>query len=336
MSKCTFTEDTSAGVTGTTAYAEGKDACFKDTGVYFSPAHSFANAKVNVILWMHGYYVHSARDLFRPKKASHDMKLRESVLDAQKDLVLVAPWLGLKESSDTGRLALDELGKGDGCQTYLNEVLDGLGHLQKALANKQGKPAAAKLELGNLIVAGHSAGGGRMRDAVRHLGGIGSGQAPDKGTLRECWGFDCQYDSEKTWGAWAREFPSVKKYSYIGNGSFGWDSFGFMKHVHGTPTKPVAATARIPNMFLAPAISGHLTAIDRIAFQTVEDIQKKAPKDWQVAGLNWYETVRKKTDVYLDEAKYNKYWGEIWAKLKEHFHVVIDLFGPRIKQSAFL
>ena len=42
MSKCTFKEDPSAGVNGTTAYAEGKDACFKDTGIYFPPAHSFA------------------------------------------------------------------------------------------------------------------------------------------------------------------------------------------------------------------------------------------------------------------------------------------------------
>src|SRR4051794_4707727 len=100
MSKCEFTEDTSEGrsVKGTTAYAEGKNACFKDTGIYFPPAHSFATSRVNVILWMHGYYVHSARDLFRPKRADHDMQLRESILASQKDVVLVAPWLGLKES----------------------------------------------------------------------------------------------------------------------------------------------------------------------------------------------------------------------------------------------
>ena len=50
-------------VAGTTAYAEGDNACLRETGMYFPPNHSFGSTKLNVVLWMHGFYVHSARDL---------------------------------------------------------------------------------------------------------------------------------------------------------------------------------------------------------------------------------------------------------------------------------
>jgi hypothetical protein len=332
MSKCEFVEDTSGSVYGITAYAEGKNACFKDTGIYLPPNHSFTNPKVNVVLWMHGYYVHSAPDIFQPKDSKTDMGLREGILDCGKDVLLIAPWLGLKESKDSGKLDLDELGKGNGCQTYLEQVLEGLVRFQNALAQKRNVPRIAKLEIGNLIVAGHSAGGARMRDAVKHLGDL-----VDREKLRECWGFDCFYDDANTWGTWARALPpKVKKYFYFGQGSFDWAAFAFMKYVYGTPTKPKAAHDRIFNMNLAPAIIGHLTEIDGTAFQTVEEIKKKASNKWSNALANWYDKVRITTDVFLDQPTHKKYWDEIWSKLKKHFQVVGDLFGARIRQSDVL
>src|SRR5262249_16814025 len=155
------------------------------------------------VLWFHGFYVPDVRDLIHPADAGKDMKLRENLRAEKKDVILVAPWLGL-----SGNMKLGALGEGDGCQDYLDGVLKGVAAFQKS----RGKNGADSLELGNLILAGHSAGGGMMKTASRHLGGY-------KGNLKECWGFDCFYDTE--WESWSRENPRPEKFFYIGNGSGG-------------------------------------------------------------------------------------------------------------------
>src|SRR5439155_10813414 len=95
---------------------------------------------------------------------------------------------------DGGSLDLGELGTGTGCQTYLENVLDGIGRLQKSIA----KYATSDLTLGKLILAGHSAGGALMREASKHLGVF-------KDNLEQCWGFDCFYDDE--YPQWIKETP---------------------------------------------------------------------------------------------------------------------------------
>lgn len=323
MSKCEFEEEKfslSPIVKGITAFAEKENACIMDTGIFLPPNHSFNNDTVNVVLWFHGYYVQSAKDLIHPANSKMDMKLRESILGSQKDVILIGPWLGLKSDSSTGKLSLDTLGEGDGCQVYLEQVLDGIVRFQKSLSSH----STSSLKIDNLIIAGHSAGGALMRAASKHLGKL-------KDNLKECWGFDCFYDD--LYGAWARENPKPEKLFYFGNGSGGGGlhAFKLMKEVYGTPKKPIQDSKRIPNMKLAPAVDKIYTANDNVAFQSVEDIL-----DWNPYGHNVYMDVRKATDPFLDDNNQTRYWKQILPKLTEHFQVVRDLFGPRIKQSKWL
>jgi hypothetical protein len=323
MGSCTFVEEkfsSHAVVKGTTAFAEKENAFMKDTGIYLPPDHSFSSDSINAVLWLHGFYVHNARDLMHPEASDMEMKLRQSVLASKKDVVLIAPWLGHKSSSTSGHLGLDALGEGDGVQTYLEAVLDGIARFRKTIS--PGAPSA--LSLKHLVIAGHSAGGAQMRAASKHLGRF-------KENLKECWGFDCFYDG--LYPSWIKEFPTPEKYFYFANGSGGGGSYAFtmMKDVYGSPRKPIESNRRTPNLYLAPAADGIATARDDIAFQSIPDIL-----DWSPAGPNVYNDLRKKTDPFLDDQNHTRYWGHIQHKLTGHFQVVKDLLAPRIKQSKWL
>ena len=113
MSGCTFVEELPAGpmVPGYTAFAEKDNACIKDTAIFLPLSHPFDKRVVDVVLWFHGYYVPDVRDLIHPADPKKDMKLRESLRAERKDVILVAPWLGL-----SGNMSLGSLGEGDGCQ----------------------------------------------------------------------------------------------------------------------------------------------------------------------------------------------------------------------------
>lgn len=318
MGACTFKEEV-LGVKGTTAYAEKQNACGIDTAIYLPPKHSFNKDTVNVVLWMHGFYVQSAKDLLHPSDASADMNLRQSLIASGKDVILIAPWLGYRWAAGAGTYSLGTLGSGTGCETYLNEVLKGIVELQKSLSST----ATSTLKIGKLIVAGHSGGGSMMRDVMDHLGGY-------KDRLKECWGFDCFYDTQ--WPDWARQNPSQEKYFYFGNGSGdgGLHAFNMMREVYGTPKKPRPAHGPIANLYVAPAVDKVFTARDDTAFQSIADI-----KDWGPPGPNAYNDVREKTDPYLDQSV-SKYWNAILPSLTEHFQVVRNLLRPRIEQSQWL
>jgi hypothetical protein len=317
MARCEFVEEkfsSSAVVKGWTAFAEKADAPGKDTGVYLPPNHPFDKGTVDVVVWFHGFYVSDARDLMHPD-GNKEMKLRDSVLRCGKDVVLVAPYLG-----PTGSLSLGPLGAGDGLQDYLAAVLDGLVRFRKSVS----AGASPSLQLGSLILAGHSAGGAQMRDAAKHLGNLA-------GNLKECWGFDCFYDT--LWPDWVKATPKPDKVIYFGNGSGGGGSHAFrmMKEVYGTPKKPLGDGQRPPNTYLAPAVDRVWTAKDDVAFQSVQDVT-----DWNPAGPNVYTDVRKATDQYLDDKDQSRYWGALFPRLTDHFQLVRDLFGPRLKQSRWL
>src|SRR5207253_2240081 len=150
---------------------------------------------LDVVLWLHGFYVADyKKHLFGPSTDGRKANLRESADAAGKDVVLVAPWLGDAERDAAGNVTGDygSLNRFDmddprkGLEAYLDEVL-GL------LAQHQG---VSKLEIGRLILAGHSAGGRRMQIATRALGSY-------LGKLTECWGFDCMYTAGGDYGCWA-------------------------------------------------------------------------------------------------------------------------------------
>jgi hypothetical protein len=133
--------------------------------------------------------------------------------------------------------------------------------------------------------------------------------------------------------SWARDNPAPEKYFYFGHGSGGAGLYAFklMKEVYGTPKRPVQNNSRIRRMNLAPAVDRIFTANDSVAFQSVEDIL-----DWDPSGPNVYRSIRKATDSFLDDNDQTRYWRQILPKLTEHFQVVRNLFGPRIKQSKWL
>ena len=310
MSQCTFIVDDKATVQGTTLFAEGKHACTKETGVYLPPNHQDQSDKLNVILWLHGYYVKSVRNLLSPRSV-YETTLRQSVLAAKKDVVLIAPWLGYRDLSG-GSIGLGKLGQGRGCQSYLEEVLAALGDFQ----------GVRNLRINTLIIAGHSAGGLMMRDAVGALGDL-------KANLKECWGFDCIYGPADTWNEWIRVNKiKVKLYFYIANGSNKISAVDLIKQVNGTLKKPIFYHSH-QNIFMAPALKAYGTMVDRIAFQPNEEFQIKFATDA-------YEMMRKEVDPLLDDPKPGKYWQKIYPYLKGHFEVVRDLLAPRIQQSPVL
>jgi hypothetical protein len=329
MASCEFEEDPRPAVRGTTLYPTKGSKCMKETAVYLPPGHDFLAKKLHVVLWIHGYYVHNVRDLLEPADSDMDMYLRQNVISTKKDVVLIAPWLGYRYLGG-GSLGLGDLGKGNGCQLYLDEVLKALGRFRKAYAAKSGGRTetgdtndaddSAPPTIENLVAAGHSAGGAMMRDFVAALGNYRS-------ALNECWGFDCLYDD--LWPGWVvnSSLADVKIYMYFAKGIRGSRVIDLWTKTYGTLKNPKNIRPR--NVFMTPSINVLGTLVDRTAFQTSEEIQKKT-------ALDDYERARKEADPLLDSRKPADYWSKLSPKLKGHFEVVADVFGPRIAQSAAL
>jgi hypothetical protein len=317
MSAYTFVDETSntSALVPWTGFADKKDG-FPPTAVYLPRRKNDGASTVDVLVWFHGHLVSSARDLVRPADSGNDMNLRESVRDAKKDVIFVAPWLGLTHAMDLGLL-----GKDSRFQVYLDMVLAGIAPFQKS----HSKSAPDSLSLGKLILACHSGGGVMMKAAAQHLGSYYDDN------LKECWGFDCFYDDD--YPDWSRRNPTPAKYWYVGDGSGqgGDHAFEFMKEQYGTPKKPIPEKQRIANTYLAYAVDKVLTTMNSVAFQPViED-----PDDWGLRR-DVYSEVRRATDRYLDDTNASTYWSKLRPKLTNHFQVVRNLLGPRIKQSRWL
>src|SRR5207244_1700876 len=145
--------------------------------------------------------------------------------------------------------------------------------------------------------------------------------------LRECWGFDCLYGSGAVWYEWARSMARMPLYFYFGQGTkpaYNGDVLGFWTRVYGTLKNPLRFGTRMLNVHLAPALPG--TEMDMVAFQHSEDIMRKA------TASNRDDEVRKQVDPLLDNP--TEYWSTIIRLgLLDHYPVVSELLGPRIKQS---
>src|SRR6476660_7004533 len=63
--------------------------------VYMPPNHNVSANMLNVLLFLHGFYVTSTEALTN----TDNCRLCEQVIISGKDIVLVAPWLGSKWAS---------------------------------------------------------------------------------------------------------------------------------------------------------------------------------------------------------------------------------------------
>jgi hypothetical protein len=321
-----------------------KDTGTPETGVYLPPAHQPKTLNLNVLLWLHGFFVRDIENLFRPK-ADQDPRVRQSVLASGEDVILVAPHLGWVKSDYSGKdgYGAGRLGVGTGCEDYLLRVLAGLGLYLKARFGAQGPhgkldidkamqtnpnwlrdgPPAHRLDIDRLYVACHSGGGyGAMIPLVNALGRF---KAP---VLRQCWAFDCLYPAD--WLSFCRSHQDVDLYFYYGQGTMGPGAreviFQLSQVAYGTPARPQPAFAR--RVFLAPAFAG--VENDRVAFQSPDRIQE------QLKPATRYEQIRKKLDPLLNNGR--KYWQTFdedkdGPELKDHFDVPADLLTPRIKDA---
>src|SRR5262245_27724461 len=97
---CELKKDDKSTFPGHTYYSTDGHACAgRHTAVYLPPNHNFESKTLNVVLFLHGFYVSSHRQLFQGDRT----KLREQVLAAGKDVVLVAPFLGTGNMDAKGK-----------------------------------------------------------------------------------------------------------------------------------------------------------------------------------------------------------------------------------------
>lgn len=318
MSKLVLERDKSYKGEGTVLFSQGTGG-LRPTGV-FAPSSEFLGRRqeLTVLLWFHGHYVRDARFLF----FEEETKLLQALLDAKKNVLLVAPWLGWYQSDTQSNYNARVLGGGKTTETYLDQVLDALydWYLSGLIDIDLDTRPPARFQIADLYLAGHSGGGGGITSAVAALGGY-------KDKLRQIWGFDCLYGSGETWYAWARAQKGVPLYFYYGRGTrpaFNGDVLGFWNKHYGTPRRPVSTAARLPWVHLAPALPG--TSLDSVAFQSPEEIRAKSRPG------NRYEEVRAKVDPLVENT--GQYWSTLMSQgLKGHYEVVSELLGPRIRQS---
>jgi hypothetical protein len=197
---------------GTTIYLEIAlgDGIPAVTGVFF-PSKYKPEDRIDLILYLHGHVKGCGGDTKQhsiEKVWTQDyFPFREKLNDTGKNLLLVAPTLGL--TSEDGNLARK------GGRRYLDEVLLGIfayGPYDQ-LRNRD-----LLFPVGNIILACHSGGGGPMFRLARSMTGK-EGRGDYGGYLRECWGFDCMYGipegaPETLWAAWAHANPRVELFFY--------------------------------------------------------------------------------------------------------------------------
>ena len=162
---------------GVTLFSTG--GCLKPTAVYIPPTHVATNNALNVVIWLHGFYVNDHRFIFHADPAH----VRQQVLNSNRDVVLIAPFLGHEyidaNKKVVGDYSVSSLAGGNWGQNYLDEVL-------AALARFKNPSLPPRLDIKNLIIACHSGAGAGMRNLVGTLGKY-------QPVLKECWGFDCLY-----------------------------------------------------------------------------------------------------------------------------------------------
>jgi len=170
------------------------------TGIYI-PARYLLQPQVDLILYLQGYHtLYPSISIDRYWSGSRRFPfwpLRERLNQSGKNVILVAPTLGPR--SEVGSLTADP----QGFDAYLDKVMLALAEHGPYRTTGQ-NPI-----VGNIIIACHSGGGYPMRQ-------LALSQQRYSLNIRECWGFDCLYntDDETLWAQWARSNPDVKLYIY--------------------------------------------------------------------------------------------------------------------------
>jgi hypothetical protein len=182
---------------------EGKNKTIPPITGIFLPERFRPDAQVDILLYLHGHHSEALFSNIREywnQQRHPQWPFRESLNSSSKNVVLVAPSLGIR--SNPGWLS--EKG---GLGNYLDRVLAALR------AYGPYNTAGSAPTLGNLILACHSGGGIYMRL-------IATSGARYTDRIRECWGFDCLYNTgdETIWAQWARSRPNSRLFIHYGSG----------------------------------------------------------------------------------------------------------------------
>lgn len=170
-----------------------------ETGVFLPPNFS-ASGGVDLILYLHGHGSGTTISKYWSESYPYLFRFRNYLGNTKKNAILVAPSLG--QTSEGPRL--EEKGGGD---WYLDEVMAGL--------DAEGPLRGTSPKVGNIVVAAHSGGGIRMLNLVT------TGLQNYAGNVRECWGYDCTYNSGvgQRFFNWASSRDNTKVFVYYRGGT---------------------------------------------------------------------------------------------------------------------
>ncbi|MET4219381.1 hypothetical protein ACVWWG_006221 [Bradyrhizobium sp. LB7.2] len=90
MVACELEQKDATSFPGVTLFTKRLAPGMKPTAVYLPPKHVTTATKLDIVIWLHGFYVKDHEFLFHNNPA----RLREQVRGSGKDVVLVAPFLG--------------------------------------------------------------------------------------------------------------------------------------------------------------------------------------------------------------------------------------------------
>lgn len=197
------------------------------TGIFIPTGYQW-RATIDVILYLRGHHKSNPRETIKEywnQQKSPHWAFREGINNSGKNVILIAPTLG--PASQTGRLVSP-----GGFDRYLEQVLAALStHLFQLRRSP---------DIGNIILACHSGGGYPMRQ-------LATARQRYTAQIRECWGFDCLYNSgdEQIWLNWAKQRPTSKLYIHYGNGGTAKRSENLKRLAHNLPNIAIEGSTRL-------------------------------------------------------------------------------------------
>jgi hypothetical protein len=124
---------------------------------------------------------------------------------------------------------------------------------------------ASRIDIGNIILAGHSAGGAPMQQIIKGVDGKIDQRYLSK--IKECWGFDSQYSSSTDdWVKWLSKNPErVYKHFSVGRPSKNGSNVGEFRKTYPKATVP-------PRMHISNLWSSlkNKKAIDQSSYSFIE------------------------------------------------------------------
>ena len=196
------------------------------TGIFIPDGYGQARPWTS-ILYLHGFKADAIKrqaiDQYWDSRRFPYGALREGVNASGRNVVLVAPTLGSR--SEAGVCF-----RPGGLDAYLAQVLAAL-----RAYGRHRRAAPPRLSAISSLAC-HSGGGWPMRQ-------LAGGSDRALARLRECWGYDCTYNSgdDAFWAGWARARPNARVY---------------IIYISGSPTARFAESLRdkrVPNAIVQPS-----------------------------------------------------------------------------------